>query len=160
LLTDKIKSREELKEIVKDIRKKDKISKIVTTNGAFDILHKGHIKTLEKAKTFGNVLIVGLNSDSSIKKYKSKNRPIINQEDRAFVIAALSCVDYVTIFYEQDPIEFLKSIKPDFHIKSKSGFKGIETNVVEENKGKIILIDDIPDLSTTNIIEKILKIYR
>ena len=157
MLEEKIKTREELKEILKSLRKERK--KIVTTNGAFDILHVGHIKSLTEAKSYGDVLIVGLNSDLSIKSYKDPSRPIMCEENRAIVIAALSCVDYVSIFNELTPIELLKLVKPDYHIKSKSGFKGIETRVVEENGGKIILIDDFPNMSTTKIIGEICKNY-
>ena len=132
--------------------------KIVTTNGAFDIIHAGHIQTLEKAKSYGDILIVGLNSDSSIKRYKSPLRPIIPQKERAEMLAALSVVDYVSIFEENDPREFIKAVKPNFHVKSRLGFKGIEKEVVEENGGKIVLIDDMPGLSTTDIINKIIKI--
>ena len=149
----KIKSREELKDSLKELGGK----KIVTTNGSFDIIHIGHVKSLVEAKKLGDVLIVGLNSDSSIKKYKSPDRPIIGQEDRAEMLAALECVDYVTIFDETDPIELLKIIKPDFHVKSKSGFKGLERDVVEENGGKIILLDDVEGKSTTGILERLKK---
>lgn len=131
--------------------------KIVTTNGAFDLIHAGHVRTLKKAKTYGDILIVGLNSDSSVKRYKSPLRPIISQKERAEMLASLEIVDYVSIFDEDDPREFIKLVKPDFHVKSKSGFKGIETEVVETNGGKIILLDDIPGLSTSNIIKKIIK---
>lgn len=155
-MNEKIKTRSEIETISRELRKQKK--KIVTTNGAFDILHVGHVKSLEKAKSFGNVLIVGLNSDSSVRQYKSPDRPIINQEDRAEMLAALEAVDYVVIFNEPDPRNFLKAVKPDFHVKSKLGYKGIEKDVVEKNGGKIILIDDIPGLSTTMLIDKIKKI--
>lgn len=156
---DKIKSRLELKKIVEDLRKKNPKIKIVTTNGAFDIIHVGHIISFVKAKSYGDILIIGLNSDSSIKQYKSKDRPINPQEDRAIMLAALECVDYVTIFDETDPREFLKVVKPDFHVKSRSGYKGLEEEVVKSNVGKIILLDDIAGKSTTQLIEKIIKIY-
>ena len=151
----KIKTRKEIKEMAERLKKEGK--KIVTTNGSFDILHIGHIKSLQKAKEYGDALIVGLNSDSSIKKYKSKNRPINSQNYRAEMLAALECVDYITIFDETDPRELLRIIKPHFHVKSNSGFKGIERDVVEENGGKIVLLEDLEGISTTNLIEKILK---
>ncbi len=154
-MSKKIESEEELKNLIKKLRARN--LKIVTTNGAFDILHVGHIKSLVEAKKYGDVLIVCLNSDNSIKEYKSKNRPINKQEDRAEMLAALEVVDYVKIFNEPDPRNLLDKIKPDFHIKSKSGFKGIEKEVIENNGGKIVLIDDIPGISTTRIIEKIKK---
>jgi len=151
----KIKTQEEIREIVENIRKKNPKIKIVTTNGSFDILHAGHIKSLREAKSYGDILIIGLNSDSSIKSYKSKDRPIIPQKERAEMLAALDIADYVVIFNEPDPRELLKVIKPNFHVKSKSGFKGIERDVVEKNNGKIILIEDVPGISTTQIVAKI-----
>jgi len=154
----KIKDREELSEIVDNYRKCNKGIKIVTTNGAFDLIHSGHVRTLQKAKSYGDILIVGLNSDKSIKNYKSPLRPIIPQYERAEMLSALEVVDYVVIFDETNPIEFLKAIKPDFHIKSKSGYKGLEKDVVESNGGKIILLDDIPGFSTTNLIQRIKEV--
>ncbi len=151
----KIKIREEIRNLVKEIREKDNSIKIVTTNGAFDILHSGHVESLKKAKSFGDILIIGLNSDKSIKKYKSPERPIIPQDDRAKLLAALEIVDYVVIFDEIDPRELLKEIKPDFHVKSREGYKGVEGEVVRKGGGKIILIKDFPVLSTTDIINKI-----
>ena len=157
MIKNKIVTKDELREIVEKIRQENPEIKIVTTNGAFDIIHTGHVDGLIKAKQEGDILIVGLNSDSSIKQYKSLDRPINPQQNRAKVLAALECVDYVTVFDETDPRELLKLIKPDIHVKSKSGFKGIEREVVEQNGGKIILIEDIPGLSTTNILKKYYK---
>ena len=151
----KIKTREELKEIVESFKKKGK--KIVTTNGSFDILHLGHVKSFQEAKKYGDILILGLNSDSSIKQYKSPDRPINPQQDRAEMLAALECVDYVTIFDETDPRALLEVIKPNVHVKSKSGFTGIEKETVEKNGGEIVLIEDTIGKSTTNLIDKILK---
>ena len=156
----KIKTKDEIKDIVIKLRKKNPNIKIVTTNGAFDIIHTGHIKSLEQAKSYGDIVIVGLNSDNSIKRYKSALRPIIPEKDRAKMLASLQVVDYVVIFEEDDPRELLKLIKPDFHVKSKTGFKGIEKETVESNGGKIILIDDVPGLSTTDILKKIKSIIR
>lgn len=153
-IENKIKTREEINEIVKQI-----ISPIVTTNGAFDMLHAGHLKVFEEAKEYGVVLIVGINSDSSVKKYKSKYRPVNSEGDRLKMVAALECVDYVTLFNEETPIEFLRGIKPRYHIKSKEGFKGLERDIVEENGGEILLIDDIPEYSTTALIKRITEVY-
>ena len=127
----------------------------MTTNGAFDVIHAGHVKSLDIAKSLGDCLIIGLNSDDSIKRYKSPQRPIISQEFRAKMLAALEMVDYVVIFCEDDPRELLKVIKPNIHVKSKTGYKGIEKEVVESNGGEIILIDDIPGLSTTFILDRL-----
>ena len=130
--------------------------KIVTTNGAFDLLHKGHLHTLEEAKSYGDYLIVGLNSDSSIKGYKSPHRPIIPESQRAYMLASLSVVDYVTIFHEIDPIKFIEAMKPDFHVKSRTGFKGLETNVVHKT-GSLVLIDDLEGYSSTDIINRAVR---
>lgn len=148
----KLKSLIEIKEIVENLRKEGKT--IVTTNGCFDILHAGHISTFEKAKSFGDILIVGLNSDSSVRKYKP-SRPINSQFDRAKVLSTLSLIDYIVIFNEDDPRNLLDIIKPNFHVKSKAGFIGIEKETVERNNGKVVLVDDLPGFSTTSIINKI-----
>jgi D-glycero-beta-D-manno-heptose 1-phosphate adenylyltransferase len=132
---------------------------VVTTNGSFDILHVGHVKSLELARSHGDVLIVGLNSDSSIKQYKSADRPINQEDDRAKMLAALACVDYVTIFEETDPRRLLNELKPHIHVKSASGFKGIEQDTVESNGGKVVLIDDMAGKSTTEMISKIMRVY-
>lgn len=149
---DKIKIREMLPGILAKVK-----GKIVTTNGCYDLLHPGHVHTFMKAKSLGT-LIVGVNSDASIRRYKGIYRPLMNENDRAFMVASLSCVDYVTIFDEDDPRELLKVIKPDFHVKSKSGYKGIEREVVEQN-GVVVLIDDITGYSTSTMINRAVKAY-
>jgi len=154
----KIVSFLDIEKISSELKKQGKV--IVTTNGAFDILHYGHVMSLEKAKSYGDILIIGLNSDSSIKQYKSLDRPIISQEYRAKMLASLEIVDYVVIFDETNPIKFLSYVKPNFHVKSKLGFKGIEKDIVEKNNGKIILIDDIPGISTSEIINKIINLEK
>lgn len=137
----KIKTKEEIAEVVLELRGQNPGINIVTTNGAFDLLHINHIYSLRKARSFGDKLIVGLNSDISIRQYKSLDRPIINQNERAEMLASLDCVDYVVMFDETDPREFLKVVKPDFHVKSKEGYKGIEHDVIVQNGGKIVLIE-------------------
>ena len=156
----KIKSREDLKKIVKDLKKQNKI--IVTTNGVFDILHLGHIKYLEKAKKLGDILIVALNSDSPVKQIKGPKRPINNQDVRAETLSALECVDYIVIFDEVDPVKILSEIKPNIHVKG-GDYKItqiIEKDIVEKNNGKIILIPKIKGYSTTNLIKRILNNYK
>ena len=147
---EKIKSREAIKIIAADLRMRD--TRIVTTNGAFDILHRGHIHTFEIAKQQGDVLIVGLNSDASIKRYKSETRPINTQTDRAYLLSMLEMIDYITIFDEDDPRAFLNDIRPTFHVKSRKGYKGIEQKVVERYGGRIFLIDDLPGYSTSEVL--------
>lgn len=146
---EKIKTREELISILKKLEEKV----VVTTNGVFDILHRGHVETFFYAKNLGDVLIACVNSDSSTRSYKP-NRPINNQNDRAFVLSSLECIDYVTIFNEPDPRKILNAIKPYFHVKSKSGYRGLEKDTVERHGGKIILIDDLEGYSTTEILRK------
>ncbi len=157
----KIKSHEELYDIVSTIRSHTPSKKIVTTNGSFDLIHDGHIKSLEKAKEFGDILIVGLNSDSSIKQYKSIHRPIRPQDSRAYHIASFEVVDYVTIFDEPEiGIPLVKLIRPDYHVKSKSGYKGYEGTLEKEYGFKLILIEDLIGFSTTNLIKKIIEVER
>ena len=156
----KIKTINELKNIVEELKKQNK--KIVTTNGVFDILHIGHIRYLKEAKKFGDILIVGINSDLSVKNIKEPQRPINNQDDRAEAMAALEVVDFVVIFDEPDPVYLLRVIKPDIHVKG-GDYKIdqiIEKNVVEENNGKIKLVPEVEGYSTTNFIKKIIELYK
>jgi D-glycero-beta-D-manno-heptose 1-phosphate adenylyltransferase len=161
-MPDKIKSNEEIKEICKKLHKEGQ--RIVTTNGAFDLFHIGHLRTLEFSKNQGEVLIVCINSDSSIKKYKSDKRPIINEVYRAEIVAAIDLVDFVTIFDEETPVKILGDIKPNIHVKGSEYKESmIEKEIVEKNKGKVVFMDRLEPSefsSTTNIIEKILKLYR
>ena len=156
----KIKTIEELKKIIKNLKSQNK--KIVTTNGVFDILHLGHIKYLQEAKKLGDILAIALNSDSSVKQIKGPQRPINGQEARAEVLASLEFVDYIVIFNETDPVKILSEIKPDIHVKGGDYKLGeiIEKDIVEKNNGKIILIPEIKGYSTTNLIDKIIKIYK
>ena len=156
----KIKSIGELKSLVEALKKQNK--KIVTTNGVFDILHIGHIRCLKEAKKLGDVLIVAVNSDSSVKKIKDPKRPLNSENDRAEAIAALECVDYATIFNEESPIKFLEGIKPNIHVKG-GDYKIdqiIEKNVVEKSNGRIILIPEVKGYSTTDLIKKIAGLYK
>jgi D-beta-D-heptose 7-phosphate kinase/D-beta-D-heptose 1-phosphate adenosyltransferase len=152
----KIRSRFELKEILK--KKKGEGNKVVFTNGCFDILHVGHIRYLEEAKKFGDILVVGLNSDSSVKKLKGMNRPYLPQNDRAEILAALEPVDFVTIFSENTPVQLISELKPDVHVKG-GDYKSLEqlpeAKVVSSYGGKVVLVSEIKDRSTTSIINKI-----
>jgi rfaE bifunctional protein nucleotidyltransferase chain/domain len=154
----KIKTREEIAEIADRLRKDAK--KVVTCNGSFDIMHIGHIKFLQEAREQGDALIVGLNSDASVKRYKSSDRPINPQECRAEFLAALECVDYVTLFDETDPIALLSVIKPDVHVNGiEYGEDCIEAETVRQNGGRLHLVPLFKDYSTTNMIKKIIKAY-
>jgi rfaE bifunctional protein nucleotidyltransferase chain/domain len=149
-----IKTLNELENLVENLKKQNK--KIVTTNGVFDILHVGHIRYLKEAKNFGDVLIVAINSDPSVKQLKKgPNRPRIGENERAEVLAALECVDYVYVFNEPNPIEVLKVIKPDVHVKGGDYEieQIIEKDVVEKNNGRIELIPEVKGWSTTEILE-------
>jgi len=153
-MDNKIKTREEISKIVKELKQKGK--KIVTCNGCFDILHTGHIKFLKEAKQQGDVLIVGLNSDSSVKQNKGPERPINNEMVRAEVVAALGMVNYVTIFSEKDPRELLSIIRPDVHCNGEEYGRGcIEAGVVKKYGGRIYLIKLVKGFSTTRIIKNI-----
>ena len=155
----KIKNISELKKIIAELKAKGK--KIVTTNGVFDILHIGHIRYLQEAKKLGDILIVAINSDTSTKKLKGPKRPLNNENDRAEALAALECIDYVTIFNEENPIKILGIIKPNIHAKGGDYniSQIIEKGMVEKNNGKIILIPKIKGYSTTDFINKIIKVY-
>ncbi len=150
-------NREELKETIKKLREEGKT--IVTTNGCFDILHVGHVRYLEKTKSFADVLIVALNSDKSVRSIKGEGRPINNENDRAEVLSALRCVDYVVLFDEDSPLDLLLQIKPDVHTKGAD--YTIETlpeaKGIMANGGRIEFISFVEGKSTTSIIEKMRK---
>ena len=153
-----INNREDLKSLVDSTRNRKKT--IVFTNGCFDIIHPGHIYILEQAKAKGDILIVGLNSDSSIKNFKSSDRPICNQYDRAYILAALTCVDHIVIFNEDTPEKLIIDINPDILVKGKD-YEGKEiagSKHVLDNNNKIELVDIIKGKSTSSIIDNIQKI--
>ena len=132
---------------------------VVFTNGCFDIIHRGHIEVLAQTADLGNRLIVGLNSDSSIQKLKGKNRPIIDEQSRAILLASLSFIDAVVLFSEETPLNLISTLKPD--VLAKGGDYEIETivghKVVQENGGQVILVPFIDGFSSTTIIDKIKK---
>lgn len=147
-------SPESLPDLVKKLRKEKK--KIATLNGSFDLLHAGHLYILTEAKKQGDVLIVALNSDASIQKYKHPSRPIIPLKYRLEMLDALSCVDYVTWFDETDPRAILEKIAPDCHVNgAEYGENCIEKETVEKLGGKIYLVPRIEGLATSTIIKKI-----
>lgn len=154
----KIKNQKEIVALVNKLRKQSK--KIVTINGSFDILHVGHIQFLQQAKNQGDVLIVLLNSDRSVKKYKGTERPINSQKNRAKILACLSSVDFITIFNEINPKEILDKIKPDIHCNGQDwGRNSIEREIVEKNGGKVHILKWTNGFSTTKLIRKILDVY-
>ena len=147
--------RENLPELIKGLKKQGK--KVVTTNGCFDILHVGHVRYLKKAKSFGDILIIALNSDKSVKSIKGPDRPINNELDRAEILNSLYFVDYVVLFDEDSPKDLLAEIKPDIHTKGADYTVETlpEAKVIMDNGGKIEFISFVEGKSTTSIIDKI-----
>jgi rfaE bifunctional protein nucleotidyltransferase chain/domain len=136
--------------------------KIVFTNGCFDLIHTGHTRYLAKAKSFGDLLIVAVNSDSSVRMIKGEKRPINTQAERAETLAALESVDFVTIFDEPDPHKIISDLQPDVLVKGGDWpiEKIIGRDIVEARGGKVVNVPYVEGASTTGIIEKILKLCR
>lgn len=159
LLKTKIKNLKELKKIVFTFKNKGK--KIIFTNGCFDLFHYGHIKYLEDAKGKGDILVVAINSDSSVRRIKGNKRPIINEQERLRTVAALESVNYAVLFSEDTPIKVIKSLKPDILVK---GADWDEKDIVGRDfvlsyGGRVSTIKLVKGLSTTNLIKKIAKIF-
>ncbi len=147
---------EDLKKKIDELKKQE--VSIASLNGSFDLLHAGHLKILFEASEQADCLIVALNSDASIQKYKSPTRPIIPLRYRLEMLAALQCVDYVTWFEETDPCALLEIIRPDVHINgSEYGAECIEAQTVKNHGGEIYVCELAPGLSTSQIVSKILK---
>lgn len=147
--------REDLQALLAKLRQEGKT--IVTTNGCFDILHVGHVRYLEETKKFGDILIVALNSDASVRRLKGEGRPINNENDRAEVLNALKSVDYVVLFDEDSPMQLLAEIKPDVHTKGADYTVETlpEAKVILENGGRLEFIKFVEGKSTTSTIAKI-----
>ena len=155
----KIKSLTQLVRIRRQLKRDRK--KVAFTNGCFDILHRGHIRCLKEAKSWGDVLIVGLNSDSSVRKIKGKKRPILPQDDRAEILASLEMVDYVLIFDEDTPYRVISALVPDVLVKGGDYGKDeiVGKDVVESSGGKVVRVKEVRGKSTRNIIKKIASRY-
>jgi len=151
-----------LKKLLSKLKSLRKRKKVVFTNGCFDIIHAGHVRYLKKAKALGGILVVGLNSDSSIKKIKGETRPIVKQKDRAEVLSALTSVDYVVIFNDPTPIKLIEAIKPDVLVKGADWKRGsiVGEEILKTYKGKIARIKLAKGRSTTDIVGKILKLHK
>jgi D-beta-D-heptose 7-phosphate kinase / D-beta-D-heptose 1-phosphate adenosyltransferase len=149
-----------LAELVADLRRSGK--RIVFTNGCFDILHPGHIHTLTHAKALGDVLIVGINSDASVKRLKGERRPILSQGERAVMLAALEAVDYVTTFEEDTPLALIQLLRPYVLVKGGdwSSESVVGREVVEADGGRVVLVPYQEGLSTTGVIERVLAAYQ
>ena len=153
----------EVKELINRIDPLRRSGKqVVFTNGCFDIMHAGHVRYLAAAKSEGEILIVGINSDKSVKSIKGKNRPIMPQDQRAEVLAGLWCVDYIVFFDEPDPLRLIQAIKPDVLVKGEDWAedKIIGADSVKADGGKVVRVAVVPDISTSMIIKRIIKMYR
>jgi len=151
----KLKSVDELSAVAAEARKNGKI--VVFTNGCFDLVHRGHIHTLRQAKALGDILVVGLNSDVSVRAIKGPDRPIMPEADRIELIAALEMVDYLVTYSEPDPYQVITAIKPSVLVKGGdwSADKIVGADVVEQYGGRVAVIPYLPGFSTTQIIERI-----
>lgn len=150
-----IVSRDALNALGEKLRAEGK--KVVSTNGCFDILHVGHSRILAESRALGDILVVGLNSDASVSRLKGPTRPINKQDDRAELLVALAVVDYVTIFEEDTPVEFLKELKPNLHVKG-ADYKPEdlqETPIVRSFGGEVVILQLVPGRSTSNVVSKI-----
>ena len=156
----KVISREAASELRKKWELEDRV--VVFTNGCFDILHRGHVEYLQSAKDCGDILIVGLNSDHSVQRLKGAGRPIVPQEDRAYLLAALACVDYVVIFEEDTPHQLISAIQPDVLVKGGDYQPEniVGKDIVEARGGRVLTIPLTPNRSTTNVVQKIISLYQ
>jgi D-beta-D-heptose 7-phosphate kinase/D-beta-D-heptose 1-phosphate adenosyltransferase len=158
-MKEKIKTREELTEIIHGLKRKGK--RIVFTNGCFDILHVGHVRYLEQAKSLGDVLVVGINSDRSVRDLKGPRRPILPVEERGEILSGLGCTDYVTVFDEPTPFELISLLQPDVLVKGGDWTpeQVVGREVVEGSGGRVVILPFVEGSSTTNIIDVILEKY-
>ncbi len=155
----KVLDRTVLKEKIDALRKEGK--KIAFTNGCFDILHVGHVRYLKEARKTADILILALNSDSSVRAIKGDKRPLVPEDERAEVLAGLECVDFVTIFPELTPLELICYLKPDVLIKGGDWpeEKVVGRNEIQQWGGHVTLIPEVLGKSTTNVVDKILAVY-
>jgi D-glycero-beta-D-manno-heptose 1-phosphate adenylyltransferase len=153
-LKSKILTKEELRPLLNVLKFKGK--KIVFSNGCFDILHRGHVEYLSKAASLGDCMVIGLNTDASVKRLKGENRPVQDQISRSQVMASLHFVNYVVFFDEDTPFELISYLKPDILVKG-SDYKEddiVGADVVKANGGKVVTVDLVDGYSTTSIIER------
>jgi D-beta-D-heptose 7-phosphate kinase/D-beta-D-heptose 1-phosphate adenosyltransferase len=155
-----LKSLEEIKAIRRKLKTEN--LKVVFTNGCFDLIHAGHVDYLSKAKALGDVLIVGLNSDDSVRRIKGDKRPILFQEERTFILSNLKPVDYVTVFEEDTPERLIRELIPDILVKGGDWpvEKIVGRDIVEANGGEVKTIEFVNDQSTSKIIKFILDKYK
>ena len=155
----KIITGEDLSPVLEDFRRSGK--KVVFTNGCFDILHVGHVRYLAAARSEGDLLVIGLNSDASVRMIKGERRPIVKQKHRAEVLASLESVDYIVVFDEPDPLDLIRLLQPNVLVKGKDWTeeKIVGAEFVKSTGGKVVRISLVPETSTSRIIEKIIKTY-
>jgi D-beta-D-heptose 7-phosphate kinase/D-beta-D-heptose 1-phosphate adenosyltransferase len=136
--------------------------RVVFTNGCFDLLHVGHVKYLQAARKLGDLLVLGLNTDASIRRLKGPKRPLIGQDERAHILAALDCIDYVVIFDEDTPLELIAALKPEILVKGAdySPEEVVGKELVESWGGRVELIQFVDGKSTSTLINKILETYQ
>ena len=159
MINHKIKTIPQMKKILPGLKAQAK--KVVFTNGCFDILHVGHVRYLKKAKSHGDILIIGVNTDRSVKMIKGENRPIVSEKERAEVLSALEFVDYVVFFNEPDPLRLIEALKPDVLVKGADWSKGriVGREIIENLGGRVVRVPMVPGASSTGVIEKIIDIY-
>lgn len=140
---------------------KKKRKKIVFTNGCFDIIHAGHVRYLSKARSLGDVLVLGLNSDSSVRSIKGPTRPIVPEGERAEVLSALSCIDYIILFGDPTPLKLIEAIKPDVLAKGADWAARdiVGGDVVKKSGGRVARVTLVKGKSTTNVIKRILELH-
>ncbi|MBI4714352.1 MAG: D-glycero-beta-D-manno-heptose 1-phosphate adenylyltransferase [Nitrospirae bacterium] len=156
----KIRSLEEFPQVIDHLKKSGK--RIVFTNGCFDLLHAGHVRYLQAARALGDVLVVGVNTDASVRRIKGDSRPLVPQEERAEVLAALECVDFVILFDDPTPYRLISAVRP--HVLVKGGDWAVEEivgrDIVEADGGKVLTIPLAEGLSTSALIRRIIDRYR
>ncbi len=157
MISQKIIDHENLTPILDDLRKEGK--KIVFTNGCFDLLHVGHLRYLKQAREEGDLLVLGLNSDRSVRELKGETRPLLPQEERAEMMAALSMIDYIVIFDERTPLNLIKELRPDILVKGGDWKREdiVGGKEVEASGGRVVVVPEIPGRSTSNLIDEIVR---
>jgi D-beta-D-heptose 7-phosphate kinase/D-beta-D-heptose 1-phosphate adenosyltransferase len=155
----KIVKKDDLLLKIRNLREKGK--RVVFTNGCFDLLHVGHIRYLAAAKSEGDILVVGLNSDTSVQAIKGQKRPIVPQDERAEVLAGLWCVDYIVLFTEPDPLNLIRVLAPDVLVKGGDWPENsiIGADFVKAQGGKVVRVPVVPDASSSGLIQKIIKSF-
>ena len=157
MTTDKIIERGRLIPIINDLKQKGK--QVVFTNGCFDLLHVGHLRYLRQARQEGDLLVLGLNTDRSVRELKGMSRPFVPEEERAELLAALSIIDYIVIFDEHTPLDLIKNIKPDVLVKGGDWEREdiVGGKEVEAGGGRVVVIPEIPGRSTSNLVAEIIR---